>query len=150
MGIFYVANTWKGDMDMSNKSEYQGQIADLAHTHEPLWREELLKKRLNTLAGLQVLIDIDENPDDENFDPFFFRNPRDLLRCIGEYMRADNPDLREQWSILLLTYLEENVTSYYNATIRLDLIERIDALNSPENIAAKLADDKRELEKSHG
>jgi hypothetical protein len=150
MGIFYVANNWKGDMDMSNKSEYQGQIADLAHTHEPLWREELLRKRLTTLAGLQVLIDIDENPNDENFDPFFFPNPRDLLRCIGEYMRTDNPDLREQWSILLLTYLEENVTSYYDTQIRSDLEDRIEELNTPENIAAKLGDDKRELEKSNG
>jgi hypothetical protein len=134
-------------MEMSYKQEYLGQLSDLAHTQNLQWREELLKKRLSTLAGLQVLIDIDENPDDENFDPFSYLGC-DLLHSIGEYLRADDPLMREQWSLLVLTYIESQFTSYYGTQIRSDLEDRIEELNTPENIAAKLGDDKRELEKS--
>jgi hypothetical protein len=133
-------------MEMSNKQEYLGQLSDLAHTHDLKWREELLKKRLITLAGFQVLIDLDENRGDENFDPFFFRKPRDLLHAIGEYMRSDDPLVREQWSILILTYLEENITSYYGTQIRSDLEDRIEELQKCSNDIDSQAD--RALEDS--
>lgn len=125
------------------QQEYRSILTDIAHL--PLSKQEAaLKEEFTNLVGLQILIDIEENPGLENYDPLFFEKTPQLLTCIGHFLYGYSKKDRSKWGSLILVYIRELFEKYYRTQINFDLEDIIADLQRCSNDIDSQAD--RELE----
>lgn len=81
-------------------------------------------EKLDYLTGLKILIDLDENPKDPNYDPLITSKFNHLLISIGLSMTC-HEDATDKYSLITGKECRILMKDYYKSQINFDLIDAI-------------------------